>query len=211
MMLNRSTARGAGALILLLGAWAGVAPFVGPLFGYRMDTLGAWAWSTPRAELSVGPAVVALLGGLLLLTAGPRALRRFGGLMAGVAGAWLVVGTSFFPIWGGALPAAPSTGLGGLGPNLLHAVEGVGFFSGTGVLIVALAAHSLGVLSPASTRRGAMEPAMELRGAAVPATSPPAVAAAVSPGTPPAPPATSPPAPRVASTGAPSVPAAEGR
>jgi hypothetical protein len=179
MTFGRFTARASGALVMLLGAWAGIAPFVGPLFGYRMDSAAAWSWTTSRAELSVGPGVIAILGGLLLLTAGPRMFQRVGGLLAGVAGAWLVVGTSLMPIWTGSAIAFPNGTAGGLAPSVLGAVEGIGFFYGVGVLIAGLAAYAIGALSGRGFRWVTAPPpaqaATELQGKSMaPAAPPPA-------------------------------------
>ena len=185
MMVRRFPARAAGALIMLLGAWGGIVPFVGPLFGYRMDGLGAWAWSTPRAELSLGPGVIALVGGLLLLV-GLRGAQRFGGLLAFIAGAWFAVGPSFFPLWTGAVITVPSGTVGGLSPAAMRAVEQVGYFYGTGVLIASLAAFAIGVLTLSAVRVVTREPAaMELAGTRGGAPVPPTTPAARQMGGPP--------------------------
>ncbi len=195
MMWIHFKARTGGALIMLLGAWAGIAPFVGPLFGYRMDGLGAWTWSTDRAELSVGAGVVALLGGLLLLVAASRHVQRAGALLAGLAGTWLVVGPAFLPIWTGAGLAFPGTGTS---PELMRAAEAIGFAYGTGVLLAGLAAHALGVLTYAGLRRAAPASAVEVPGRRARVPEPPPVTGTPPTATPPAP-ASPPPGPPVVS------------
>lgn len=166
----RFKARTAGALIMLLGAWGGIAPFVGPLFGYRMDGFGAWSWTTTRGELSVGAGAVALLGGLLLLAATSRLVQRAGGVLAGLAGTWFVVGPAFLPVWTGSGLTFPGTGTG---PALLRAVEAIGFAYGTGALIVALAGYALGALSRAGLRRPAPASGVEIAGRRVVLPEPP--------------------------------------
>ncbi len=179
MTYGRSSARTCGALIMLLGVWGAIAPFVGPLFSYRMDLQGAWTWSTARAELSVGPGVIAMFGGLLLLIAGARRVQSFGGLMASVAGMWFVVGPLFTPLWG-ARPVGflPGTQIGHLSATAMTSLEGLGLFYGTGVLIVALAAYGMGALAMLGVWRYAMdERAMAVPGKRyAPAAPPPPVA-----------------------------------
>ena len=54
-----------GLLLILLGLWGGLAPFVGPYlhFGYTPDK--TWDFSSGRLYYSVIPAAAVLLGGLL--------------------------------------------------------------------------------------------------------------------------------------------------
>jgi hypothetical protein len=183
MTYSRSSARASGALIMLLGAWGGIAPYVGPLFGYRMDDLGAWSWTTARAELSLGPGVIAVLGGLLLLV-GLRPVQRFGAFIAAAAGTWFVVGPSVYPLWGSTV-SVPASDIGRLGSAAARAVEEIGFFYGTGVLIALLAAFALGTLTVLGLRWAAGERAMELTGGR--AAGYPAAAAAEPAGPPPPP------------------------
>jgi hypothetical protein len=164
-MFGRYSARASGVLIMLLGAWGGIAPYVGPRFGYHMDNLGAWQWTTARAELSLGPGVIAILGGLLLMIAGYRAAQRFGAFMAAAAGTWFVVGSLFYPLWTGASVTLPTSGVAGISTTWMRIVEWLGFFLGTGVLIVLLAAYAYGALASVGMAWGAPERSMELRGA----------------------------------------------
>jgi hypothetical protein len=165
-MFGRFSARASGALILILGVWGAIAPFIGPLFGYRVDTMGAWQWSTARAELNLGPGVIAILGGLLLMIAGYRGVQRFGAFIAGAAGTWFVVGALFYPLWTGTTVSPPTARVAGLSPTWVHIVESLGFFLGTGVLIALLAAYAYGALASVGRAWQTAEQSMELRGAA---------------------------------------------
>ena len=95
----------AGLFTLLLGAWAGIVPFVGPSFGYSVDRTGSWHWSLPHALLWLAPGAAACLAGLVMMGLIPRGLggrgrlgSGFAGLLAIASGAWLVVGALAWPI-----------------------------------------------------------------------------------------------------------------
>ena len=92
--LHMPRSRGAvsGLLLILLGAWGALIPFIGPYFHFAYSPDQAWVWSTARAWLEVFPGVTAALGGFLLLISGNRATAMFGGWLAVIAGAWFVVG-----------------------------------------------------------------------------------------------------------------------
>ena len=133
--LHMPRSRGAvsGLLLILLGAWGALVPFVGPYFHFAYSPGQAWAWSTARAWLEVFPGVTTALGGFLLLTSGNRATAMFGGWLAGIAGAWFVVGRAL----------APTLRLGDIGQPLAvtdakRAVIEIAYFSGLGALIVFL-------------------------------------------------------------------------
>ena len=60
----------AGLLVVLLGAWGGIVPFLGPTFGYSADGTGSWYWDLAHAILSLVPGVAACLAGLLIMRGG---------------------------------------------------------------------------------------------------------------------------------------------
>jgi hypothetical protein len=173
----RTAARGytpsietAGLLILLVGAWGGIVPFVGPLFGFSGDGSRSWTWNLPHALLSLAPGAAAVLAGLLVMAAGGRLLRpglKLGGLLAAVCGAWFVVGPVAWPVLEHTrvfVGAAP----------LREFAYWVGYSLGPGVLLAALGAFVLGrpSLRPAAPVAGT-GPAAETR-TVDPAAVPPA-------------------------------------
>lgn len=172
-MFGRYAARASGALILLLGVWGGIAPYVGPIFAYHMDGAGAWTWTTARAELALGPGGIAVLGGLLLMIAGQRGMQRFGAFIAATAGTWFVVGSIFFPLWTGATVRLPKSGAAGISATWMGILESLGFFLGTGVLIALLAAYAYGSLGSVGVAWGTPERSLELPGGVRPAPPPP--------------------------------------
>jgi hypothetical protein len=137
-MLRSVTTRIAGLTILIAGIWGGLIPFVGPYFHFALGPDHAWRWTSGRLYLDVLPAAAAVLGGLLLLTAGPWLSGRFGALLALAGGIWFAVGPDVSRLWhsGGAQGIAHGRGS-------VRVLEYVTYHSGIGVLITALAAYAL--------------------------------------------------------------------
>ncbi len=147
MRIPRTRGALSGFLLIVLGAWGALIPFIGPYFKYGFST-GTWQWTTGRLWLEVVPGVAAILGGLILLTTANRASAVFGGWLASAAGAWFVVGPVVSPLWGGA-DADIGAPVGG--PKR-QVVEQLGFFYGLGVVILFLAAHAAGRVTVRSVR-----------------------------------------------------------
>ena len=130
-----------GLLTALLGAWAGLSVLVGPSFGWSPDGSPSWHWSLIHAALHVAPGGAALVAGVAMVAIVPKAARGAGqsgaalaGLLAILAGAWLVVGPSEWPVLKSTqqivfAPASPLRSFtyvvgANLGPGLLLAVTG---------------------------------------------------------------------------------------
>lgn len=167
-MLRVHRSRGAltGLLLVLLGAWGGIIPFVGPYFRYAYTPDTPWQYTTGRLWLDILPGAAAFLGGLLVLGASVRPVALFGGLLSAAAGAWFALGTVLSPLW-----ASGGTGTAGrpIGGTVLQAVEHIGFFTGLGVAIVFLAGVAIGRLTVVSLRDSQYAAAV----AAEPETVPP--------------------------------------
>src|SRR3954470_14550756 len=90
----RSRGAMSGFLLLVLGAWAALAPMIGPYIdvAYTPAPNDAWHWTAARGWLEVLPGGVTFLGGLLLLASVSRLMTMLGGWLAAVGGAWLIVG-----------------------------------------------------------------------------------------------------------------------
>jgi len=93
--------RAAGILLMLLGAWGALVPFVGPYFGFAYTPDKAWACTSGRLWLSVLPGAAAFLGGLFVVAS--DRIANAGALLAAAAGTWFVVG---IPVTALALPAS---------------------------------------------------------------------------------------------------------
>jgi hypothetical protein len=133
--LHMPRSRGAvsGFLLIVLGVWGALIPFIGPYFHFAYTPGQAWAWTTARGWLEVFPGVTTAVGGFLLLISGNRATAMFGGWLAVIAGAWFVVGRTL----------ASTLRLGDIGrpigaTDAKRAVLEISYFLGLGTLIVFL-------------------------------------------------------------------------
>ena len=141
-----SRGRGIGGLLMLLGAWGAVIPFVGPYFGYAFTPDKAWAYTSGRLWLSIVPGAVAFLGGLLVLASDSMAVP--GAFLAVLGGAWFVLGQSIVAeaFSGSSISSGSPVAASGamFGPATMKFLEGLGFFNGLGVVIVFFAALAMG-------------------------------------------------------------------
>jgi hypothetical protein len=130
----------AGLIILVLGAWGGIVPFIGPWFHYSFINHHAWHWTTGRLWLSVIPGAVALIAGLELMRTGNRVSGVFAGWLAAAAGIWFIVGQTVSTLWNHGVSQAGRP----LGSTFLRAIEQLGYFYALGAAILFLAALALG-------------------------------------------------------------------
>jgi len=80
-------------LALLAGAWGGIAPYVGPVFGYSPDGTVAWHWALTPGVLALAPGALAVVVALVLISGGRRRPRAgVAGFLLAVVGAWFVIG-----------------------------------------------------------------------------------------------------------------------
>jgi hypothetical protein len=138
--IRKSRSIAMGVLLILLGVWGGLAPFVGPYlhFAYTPDT--PWHYTHARLWLEVVPAAGAVVGGMLVLASTGRLLAATGAILAVLAGGWFVVGTVVNAIWHRlGTPGVPV----GTSPTRI-VLEQLGLFTGLGVVIVLCAAVALG-------------------------------------------------------------------
>lgn len=147
LRIPRSRGAVSGFLLILLGAWGALIPFLGPYahFGYTPNT--TWVWTGARFWLEVLPGVAVALGGFLLLTGTNRITASLGGWIAAAGGAWFIVG----------IPLAGVLHLGSIGGPISSstgekALETLALFSGLGALILFFAAGALGRLAVVGVR-----------------------------------------------------------
>jgi hypothetical protein len=131
LWMPRSRGAVCGLVLIALGAWGALIPFVGPHFNFAYTPDKEWAWSTARGWLEVLPGGVTALGGLLLIFSGNRITAIVGGWLAVLAGAWFVIGSQ----------VAPMLGIGSAGDPVAvtdrkRAALEISYFSGLGALIV---------------------------------------------------------------------------
>lgn len=157
-LLRVPRSRGAlgGLLLVLLGAWGALIPFIGPYFHYAYTPDSAWTYTTGRLWLEILPGAGALLGGLIVLASSYRHIGHFGAWLAVLSGAWFALGMLLRPVWNGTGSGGPSAGTPA-GGTWLRMWEQVGFFTGLGVAIVLVAAVALGRFSVIGAREAARE------------------------------------------------------
>ena len=128
-----------GGVLALIGAWAALVALVGPYFSFGFDTTRTWLGSERHWTLSIGPGIALLAAGLLVARGGVGR-ARLGGLLALVAGFWLVVGPFLHGIWSSdSQPIA--------GEDWKRALLWVGWYVGIGAAAVGLASFALGLLA----------------------------------------------------------------
>ena len=156
-MLQMRRSRGAfsGFLLVLLGLWGALIPFVGPYFHFAYTPDTAWTYNTARLWLEVLPGAAVFLGGFLLMIATGRHIALFGALLAAAAGAWFTLGTVLSPLWNnhvtmGGSPASSTV--------YMRIMEQLGFFTALGVVIVFIAATALGRIASVTSGIRAVEP-----------------------------------------------------
>jgi hypothetical protein len=141
LQMRRSRGAASGFLLVLLGLWGALIPFVGPYFHYAYTPDTAWTYNTARLWLEILPGAAVFLGGILLIIATGRHIALFGAILAAAAGAWFTLGTILSPLWNnhvtlGGSPAGSTV--------FLRTMEQIGFFSALGLVIVFVAAAAFG-------------------------------------------------------------------
>ncbi|MGI8665838.1 MAG: hypothetical protein ACR2N4_07395 [Jatrophihabitans sp.] len=147
MRVPRTRGAVSGLLLVVLGAWGALVPFIGPYFDYSYYSDQTWVWTAARFWLEVLPGAATALGGLLVLVSKNRLSGSVGGWLAAAGGAWFVVGLSLDSLWH----------LGDIGAPLSTRDSGrtlaqLGYFYGLGAVILFLAAFALGRLAVVGVR-----------------------------------------------------------
>lgn len=128
-----------GTLALLVGAWGGIAPYVGPVFGWSPDGAVAWHWALAPGVLALAPGALAVVAAVTLLSGGRRRSRAgSAGFLLTVAGAWFVIGPLAWRVLeraGAYFPAAAP---------LRELTFQVGSNLGPGLIVLACGAMALG-------------------------------------------------------------------
>ena len=130
-------------IALLLSAWAGIVPFVGPTFGFSADGTSSWTWNHVHALGALLPGVVGVLACMLLLVSARRprdlqssvALGTWGFVLL-LCGTWLTVTPVVWPAIAGIYFHAAS-------PTMTLAYW-LGYASGPGVLLASFGAFVMG-------------------------------------------------------------------
>lgn len=140
--VRRSWGITSGAVLLVLGVWAGLIHFIGPYFEYQADQADVWVFTWERFWIGILPAVVAIVGGAVLSSAAHRVAGSVGAFLGIAAGIWLVIGPSVAGYW---TALSPST-------MTMSIVEQIGLFYGLGAVVTAVAAFALGAITVRSVK-----------------------------------------------------------
>ncbi|MFZ2058267.1 MAG: hypothetical protein WAV54_12745 [Acidimicrobiales bacterium] len=132
-----------GFLALLLSAWAGIVPFVGPSFGFSADGTASWTWNLVHGLGAVVPGAVGLLACLGIVVIARRLTgtldsRRLvsAGFLTFLCGAWFASVPVVWPVLVGSYFHAAS-------PSLTLDYW-MGLAIGPGVLLAAFGAFAMG-------------------------------------------------------------------
>lgn len=147
MRIPRSRGAASGFLLILLGLWGALIPFLGPYFDFAFTPDRPWTWTNARGWLEVLPGAVTVVGGLLMLMSRNRATASLGAWLTVAAGAWFVVGRALAGLLGLGNAGTPVAGT-----DTKRVWLELTYFYGLGALIVFLGALALGRLSVRSVR-----------------------------------------------------------
>lgn len=150
LRVPRSRGALSGLVLVLLGLWGGLIAFVGPYFHFAYTPGVAWSYTAGRLWLEILPGAGTLLGGLILLLTRVRPVAMFGAWLAAASGAWFAVGQALTPLWNSSGAMAVGTPIGT--STLIRVLEQISYFAGLGVVIVFVAALSIGRLSVIGVR-----------------------------------------------------------
>ncbi|WP_407687801.1 hypothetical protein [Mycobacterium sp. HUMS_1102779] len=131
LSIPRSRGALSGFLLVILGAWGALIPFIGPYFDFAYTPGQQWVWTAVRGWLEVLPGIATVAGGLLLIASRDRASAVLGGWLAVLGGAWFVVGPAFAPVLRIGTVGDPVASA-----QLKRAWLEVAYFYGLGALIV---------------------------------------------------------------------------
>jgi hypothetical protein len=130
-----------GLTIALVGVWVLFVPLVGSYFDFGFHTDDTWQFGQAHWTLSIAPGLAAAIAGILMILP-----SRLGGwilgLVAALAGVWLVVGPSLYPLWTDQAAVEPVGG-----SETMTALMWVGYYYGPGALILLLTGLYAGLLT----------------------------------------------------------------
>ena len=164
LRVPRSRGAFSGVVLVVLGAWGALIPFIGPYFKFAYTPGTVWVYIPARLWLEVVPGVATAVGGLILLSSANRAFAAFGAWLAALAGAWFVLGPTVSRLWASSGVSQIGSPLGGI---LRRTIVEISYFAGLGVVIVFFAALALGRLAVVATKDAELAAAATGRGAGV--------------------------------------------
>jgi hypothetical protein len=127
----------AGVVAVLVSAWGGIVPYVGPLFNYSGDGSGSWHWSLAHAVLALAPGVLGVLLGLFVIAESRGVVVGKGRLSLATAGTLLILCGAWFAVGPLAWPVIDNgSGYFVASTHLRVLAYEVGYSIGTGLMLV---------------------------------------------------------------------------
>ena len=99
LRVPRSRGALSGVVLVLLGVWGALVPFIGPYFQFAYTPGTVWVYTPARLSLEVVPGLATAAGGLILLSSANRAFAAIGAWLAALAGAWFIIGPTLSRLW----------------------------------------------------------------------------------------------------------------
>ena len=155
LRVRRSRGALSGVLLVLLGIWGALIPFIGPYFHFAYTPDKAWDYTNGRMWLEVLPGAAVLVGGIFVLVSRHRLLGVLAAWLAAAGGAWFAVGGVVAAHW----TSLPSAGTPVGGPARMVA-EQIGYFIGLGVFAAFMAGLAMGRFTVVSARDIAVSESM---------------------------------------------------
>ncbi len=127
----------AGVVAVLVSAWGGIVPFVGPIFGFSGDGSASWHWNLAHAVLALVPGAVGVLLGLFVIAESRGVTVGKGRLSLATAGTLLMICGAWFAIGPLAWPVIASNGTYFAASTHLRLLEyELGYSIGVGLVLV---------------------------------------------------------------------------
>lgn len=127
----------AGVVAVLVSAWGGIVPYVGPVFSYSGDGSGSWHWSLAHAVLALAPGALGVLLGLFVIAESRGITVGKGRLSLATAGTLLMVCGAWFAIGPLAWPVIDNSGPYFVAATHLRVLaDEVGYSIGVGLILV---------------------------------------------------------------------------
>jgi hypothetical protein len=157
----------AGVLAVLVSAWGGIVPYIGPSFNFSGDGTATWHWSMAHAVLALVPGAAGVLLGLFVIAEARGVTVGKGRLSLATAGTLLMITGAWFATGSLAWPVISNTGAYFVASTHLRVLAyEVGYSIGVGLVLVFCGAFVDGwaarhqpkatVVAPDSTASGAM-------------------------------------------------------
>jgi hypothetical protein len=135
----------AGVVAVLVSAWGGIVPYIGPAFDYSGDGSVSWHWNLAHTVLALVPGALGVLLGLFVIAESRGITVGKGRLSLATAGTVLMICGAWFAIGPLAWPVIADTGPYFVAATHLRVLaDEVGYSIGVGLILVVCGAYVAG-------------------------------------------------------------------